>query len=136
MKQKADRYNPISPELIFTVTNPSVLSVLLLLLIAFNKSHHLSETAIWMVSIICIVYFDSGNICLFRMHAKAEFIRNQFSNDYLSKKTSLEILILSFYWDSMPGILILLKAPPILLTTVVALLAGSIVTACLISFTG
>jgi len=129
MKQKVDRITKFA-RLICNITNPSVLSVLLLLLIAFTKSNKLSESALWMGVIFALYILIPVIYVYLRMHISGIHSKSVFVLITYLKKHPSDILILSFLLG-IPCLvtLILLKAPAILLTTVVALLAGSIVTA-------
>jgi hypothetical protein len=100
------------------------------LLIAFTKSKKLSETAIWMGVLFALYILIPVMYVYFRMHVSGIHSKSVFVLITYLKKHPSDILILSFLLG-IPClvILILLKAPAILLTTVVALLAGSIVTA-------
>jgi hypothetical protein len=129
MKQKTDRTTQLA-RVVSTITNPSVLSVLLLLLIAFNKAHKPSEAASWVMVIIALYILIPVIYVFFRMHTKGNRSKSIFELITYLKKHPFDILILSFLLG-IPCLLLLiwLKAPAILLATVVALLAGSIVTA-------
>ena len=129
MKPKTNRITRLA-RVVSTVTNPSVLSVLLLLLIAFNKSHQPSDAASWMAVIIAFYILIPVIYVFFRMHTKGYHSKSIFNLITYLKKHPFDILILSLILG-IPCLLLLiwLKAPAILLATVVALLAGSIVTA-------
>ena len=129
MRQKVDRITQFA-RVVSTVTNPSVLSVLLLLLIALNKSHNPPETESWMLVIIALYILIPVIYVFFRMHTKGNHSKSIFELITYLKKHPFDILILSFLLG-IPCLLLLiwLKAPAMLLATVVALLAGSIVTA-------
>jgi hypothetical protein len=116
--------------LIADLTNPSVLSVLLLLLIAFLKSHKPSDAVVWMGVIFALYILIPVGYVYFRMHVSGIRSKSIFVLITFLKKHPRDILILSVVLG-IPCLvsLILLKAPPILLAPVTALLAGSIVTA-------
>jgi len=116
--------------LIADLTNPSVLSVLLLLLIAFLKSHKPSDAVVWMGVIFALYILIPVGYVYFRMQVSGIRSKSIFVLITFLKKHPRDILILSVVLG-IPCLvsLILLKAPPILLAPVTALLAGSIVTA-------
>jgi hypothetical protein len=129
MAQQTDRTDRAA-RLIANVTNPSVLSVLLLLLIAFLKSHNPSEAAVWMGVIFALYILIPVLYVYFRMRTSGIRSKSILVLITFLKKHPRDILILSVVLG-IPCLilLILLKAPAILLATVAALLAGSIVTA-------
>ena len=129
MEQKTDRTNRAA-RLIADLTNPSVLSVLLLLLIAFLKSHRPSDAAVWMGVIFALYILIPVVYVYLRMHASGIRSKSILVLITFLKKHPKDILILSVVLG-IPclTLLILLKAPAILLAPVAALLAGSIVTA-------
>jgi len=129
MKQKTDKTDRAA-RLIADLTNPSVLSVLLLLLIAFLKSHRPSDAAVWMGIIFALYILIPVGYVYFRMQASGIRSKSILVLITFLKKHPRDILILSVVLG-IPCLilLILLKAPAILLAPVMALLAGSIVTA-------
>ena len=129
MKQKVDRITQFA-HVVSNVTNPSVLSVILLLIIAFNKSHKPSEAAAWMFVIIALYILIPVVYVFFRMDTKGNHSRSILELITFLKKHPYDILILSVVLG-IPCLvlLVLLKAPAILLAPVAALLIGSIVTA-------
>jgi hypothetical protein len=111
-------------------TNPSVLSIILLLLIAFTKSCKMSESVIY-ISIIVVFYVLIPVVYVYlRTSAVGNHFKTVHELSEFLKKRPADILILAFLLG-LPCFFILwyFKAPTILLTTVTALLAGSIVTA-------
>ena len=129
MEPKTDRTNRAA-KLIADLTNPSVLSVLLLLMIAFLKSHKPSEAAVWMGVIFALYILIPVVYVYLRMQASGIRSKSILVLITFLKKHPKDILILSVVLG-IPCLmlLILLKAPAILLAPVAALLAGSIVTA-------
>ncbi len=129
MEQKTDRTNRAA-KLIADLTNPSVLSVLLLLLIAFLKSHKPSEAVVWMGVIFALYILIPVVYVYLRMQASGIRSKSILVLITFLKKHPKDILILSVVLG-IPCLvfLILLKAPAILLAPVAALLTGSIVTA-------
>ena len=129
MKQKIYRTTNIA-KIITGLTNPSVLSVLLLLLIAFTKSHKPFEAAVWMGIIFALYILIPVVYVYFRMQASGIRSKSVFELITFLKKHPIDILILSFVLG-IPCFLTLtfLKAPTILLATILALLTGSIVAA-------
>jgi len=129
MKHTTDRTDRAA-RWIADLTNPSVLSVLLLLLIAFLKSHRPQDAAVWMGVIFALYILIPVGYVYFRMRASGIPSKSIFVLITFLKKHPRDILILSVVLG-IPCLvlLILLKAPGILLAPVAALLAGSIVTA-------
>ncbi len=129
MKQKTDRTDRAA-KWIADFTNPSVLSVLLLLLIAFLKSHKPSDAVVWMGVIFALYILIPVGYVYFRMQASGIRSKSILVLITFLKKHPRDILILSVVLG-IPCLvlLIVLKAPAILLAPVAALLAGSIVTA-------
>ena len=129
MKHTTDRTNRAARR-IADLTNPSVLSVLLLLLIAFLKSHRPQDAAVWMGVIFALYILIPVGYVYFRMRASGIPSKSIFVLITFLKKHPRDILILSVVLG-IPCLvlLILLKAPGILLAPVAALLVGSIVTA-------
>lgn len=129
MQQKTDKTTKIA-KIIADFTNPSILSVLLLLLIAFLKSHKPSDAAVWMGVIFALYIFIPVIYVYFRMQVSGIRSKSIFVLITFLKKHPNDILILSVILG-IPCLILLiwLKAPAILLATVAALLAGSTVTA-------
>jgi len=129
MKHTTDRTDRAA-RWIADLTNPSVLSVLLLLLIAFLKSHRPQDAAVWMGVIFALYILIPVGYVYFRMRASGIPSKSIFVLITFLKKHPRDILILSVVLG-IPCLvlLILLKAPGILLAPVAALLGGSIVTA-------
>ncbi|MGA9697183.1 MAG: hypothetical protein WBQ62_12315 [Dehalococcoidales bacterium] len=129
MKHTTDRTDRAA-RWIADLTNPSVLSVLLLLLIAFLKSHRPQDAAVWMGVIFALYILIPVGYVYFRMRASGIPSKSIFVLITFLKKHPRDILILSVVLG-IPCLvlLILLKAPGILLAPVAALLVGSIVTA-------
>jgi hypothetical protein len=129
MNPNTDRTNRAA-RLIADLTNPSVLGVLLLLLIAFLKSHKPTEAAVWMGVIFALYILIPAVYVYLRMQANGIRSKSILVLITFLKKHPKDILILSVVLG-IPCLvfLILLKAPPILLAPVAALLIGSIVTA-------
>jgi hypothetical protein len=129
MIAKDDRATHIA-KIVTGLTNPSILSVLLLLLIAFTKSSKPSGAAVWMAVIFAFYIFIPVLYVYFRMQASGIRSKSVFEIITFLKKHPVDILILSFVLG-IPCLLVLifLKAPTMLLAPVIALLAGSIITA-------
>ncbi|MGP8080154.1 MAG: hypothetical protein ACLPVI_06555 [Dehalococcoidales bacterium] len=128
MKQKIYRTTNIA-KIITGLTNPSVLSVLLLLLIAFTKSHK-PTAAVWMGVIFALYILIPAVYVYLRMQASGIRSKSVFELITFLKNHPIDILILSFVLG-IPCFLTLtfLKAPTILLATILALLTGPIVAA-------
>ncbi len=111
-------------------TNPSILSPLTLLLIAYTKCSNMRE----LISLVAIIILFFILIPVIYVYIRTCNSGNR-TNSVIELTTFLkqhprDILILALLLGlSCLAILLFLKAPTILISTIVALLAGSIVTA-------
>jgi hypothetical protein len=115
--------------IVIKLTNPSILSVILLLLIAFAKPETLRESLGW-ISLIFITYMVIPVIYLYtRTKLNLKQLKSIVELTIFLKTHPIDILILALCLG-IPCLFILLAfhAPTILTTTVIALVAGSIVT--------
>jgi hypothetical protein len=115
--------------IVIKLTNPSILSVILLLLIAFAKPETLHESLGW-ISLIFITYMVIPVIYLYtRTKLNLKQLKSIVELTIFLKTHPVDILILALCLG-IPCLFILLAfhAPAILTTTVIALVAGSIVT--------
>jgi hypothetical protein len=111
-------------------TNPCVLSVVILLLIAITKSSNVRELAGW-IAIILLFFVLIPVVYLYVKTSKSgNSIKSVFELTIFLKQHPRDILILALLLG-LPCLAILwfIKAPVILISTLVALIAGSIVTA-------
>jgi hypothetical protein len=111
-------------------TNPSILSVLLVLLIAFTKSDRFSNSLVF-IGVISVFYILIPVLYVYlRTKSTGKHLKSVYALTVFLKKRPADILILAFLLG-LPCLIILcyLNAPIILIQTVVALLAGSITAA-------
>jgi hypothetical protein len=101
-----------------------------LLLIAYTSAHNVHELASWVALILLFFVLIPAIYVYFRIHGSGERIKSVVKLTTFLKQHPGDILILAL----LPGLACLatlsfLKAPTILISTIVALLAVSIVTA-------
>jgi hypothetical protein len=111
-------------------TNPCVLSVVTLLLIAITKSSNMRELVGWIVIILPFFVLIPVVYLYVRASKSGNSIKSVFELTIFLKQHPRDILILALLLG-LPclAILWLIKAPAILISTLVALIAGSVVTA-------
>jgi hypothetical protein len=112
------------------ITNPSILSPVILLLIACTESNGIRE----LISLTAIIILFFMIIPVVYVYIRISSIGNRTKSvielTTFLKRHPKDILILALLLGlSCLAILLFLKAPTILISTVVALIAGSIVTA-------
>ena len=110
-------------------TSPTILSVIILLLIAFTKSKNLSESIEWVAIILLFFVFIPVVYVLVRTSRSGNQTKSLVELNKFLKQHPADILILALSLG-LPCLIILwfFEAPAILISTIVALLAGSIVT--------
>jgi len=110
-------------------TSPTILSVIILLLIAFTKSKNLSESIEWVAIILLFFVFIPVVYVLVRTSRSGKQTKSLVELNKFLKQHPADILILALSLG-LPCLIILwfFEAPAILISTIVALLAGSIVT--------
>lgn len=110
-------------------TSPTILSVIILLLIAFTKSKNLSESIEWVAIILLFFVVIPVVYVLVRTSRSGNQTKSLVELNKFLKQHPADILILALSLG-LPCLLILrfFEAPAILISTIVALLAGSIVT--------
>jgi len=131
MEGKVTRLNYLA-RAITRVTNPCILSVLVLLLIAGTESTDARALVAWVMTVLLLL------VLMPLVYIYIRTFRNISSTKLLAAPTVFlkqrpgDILILSFLLG-LPCLVILLflEAPPFMLRTLLALLAGSIVAALL-----
>ena len=111
-------------------SNPPILSVLILLLIAYTKANNADELIGWVAAILLFFVLIPSIYVYLRIHRSRDRIKSVAKLTTFLKQHPIDILILAL----LPGLICLatlsiLKAPTVLISTVVALLAVSIVTA-------
>ena len=111
-------------------SNPPILSVLVLLLIAYTRTNNVRELVGWVVMILLFFVLIPTIYVYLRIHRSGDRIKSVVKLTTFLKQHPGDILILAL----LPGLTCLLtlsflKAPTILISAVVALLAVSIVTA-------
>jgi len=111
-------------------TNPTILSVIILLLIAFTKSNDLIESVGWFAVILLFFVFIPVVYVVIRISRSDKQPKSPVELTKFLKRHPADILILALLLG-LPCLITLwfLKAPPILLSTIAALLTGSVVTA-------
>ena len=111
-------------------TNPTILSVIILLLIAFTKSNDLSESVGWFAIILIFFVFIPVVYVLIRISRSEKQPKSPVELTKFLKRHPADILIMAIFLG-LPCLIILwfLKAPAVLIDTVAALLTGSVVTA-------
>ncbi len=117
-------------QLITRFTNPCILSVVTLLLIAYTKSSNVRELVGW-VAIIFLFFVVMPTVCIYaRTSRSGNRIRSVFELTIFLKQHPRDILILALLLG-LPclAIMLFLKAPAALLSSIVALITSSIVTA-------
>ena len=110
-------------------TSPTILSVIILLLIAFTKSKNLSESIEWVAIILLFFVVIPVVYVLVRTSRSGNQTKSLVELNKFLKQHPADILILALSLG-LPCLIILwfFEAPAILISTIVALLAGSIVT--------
>lgn len=110
-------------------TSPTILSVIILLLIAFTKSKNLSESIEWVAIILLFFVFIPVVYVLVKTSRSGNQTKSLVELNKFLKQHPADILILALSLG-LPCLIILwfFEAPAILISTIVALLAGSIVT--------
>jgi hypothetical protein len=110
-------------------TNPTILSVITLLLIAFTKSSSVPESVGYFAIILLFFVFIPAVYVLIRASRSGNKIKSVIELTKFLKQHPVDILIMALLLG-LPSLIILgfLKAPVVLTATVAALLAGSIVT--------
>ena len=128
MQSKTPRLTYLA-RVISGITNPCILSILILFLIVWTESNGLPQMIAWLATIL--IFFVS--IPAVYVYFKTSGIENRFKSlvgltKYL-KQHPLQILFLALLLGlSCIAVLAFIKASPILIATVVALLAGSVIT--------
>lgn len=110
-------------------TNPTILSVITLLLIAFTKSSSILESVGYFAIIVLFFVFIPAVYVLLRTSRSGIHTKSVVELTKFLKRHPLDILIMALLLG-LPCLIILwlLKSPTALISTVTALLAGSIVT--------
>lgn len=110
-------------------TNPTILSVIILLLVAFTKSNSLSESVGWFAIILLFFVFIPVVYLLVRTSRSGNQTKSVVELTKFLKRHPIDILVMALFLG-FPCLITLwfYKAPPILISTVAALLCGSIVT--------
>jgi hypothetical protein len=110
-------------------TNPTILSVITLLLIAFTKSNNLLESVGYFAIILLFFVFIPAVYVLLRASRKGNQTKSLVGLTKFLKQHPFDILVMALLLG-LPCLIILwfLEAPAGLISTVMALLAGSIVT--------
>ena len=110
-------------------TSPTILSVIILLLIAFTKSKNLSESIEWVAIILLFFVVIPVVYVLVKTSRSGNQTKSLVELNKFLKQHPADILILALSLG-LPCLIILwfFEAPAILISTIVALLAGSIVT--------
>jgi hypothetical protein len=110
-------------------TNPTILSVITLLLIAFTKSSNLLESVGYFAIILLFFVFIPAVYVLLRASRSGNQTKSLVGLTKFLKQHPIDILVIALLLG-LPCLIILwfLKAPVALSSTVAALLAGSIVT--------
>ena len=129
MEQKITRSTYLA-QAISRFSNPPILSVLILLLIAYTKANNVGELVVWVATLLLFFVLIPAVYVYFRIHSSGARIKSLVKLTTFLKQHPGDILILAL----LPGLACLatlsfLKAPTILISTVVALLTVSIVTA-------
>lgn len=117
-------------QVISKFTNPTILSVIFLLLIAFTKSKNLSESGGWFAIMLLFFVFIPVVYVLIRISRSEKQTKSPVELTKFLKRHPGDILFLALLLG-LPCLITMwfLKAPPILFSTVAALLTGSVVTA-------
>ena len=129
MEQKVTRSTYLA-QAVSRFSNPPILSVLILLLIAYTKANNIRELAGWVAMILLFFVLIPAVYVYLKIHRSGDHIKSVVKLTTFLKRHPVDILILAL----LPGLACLatlsfLKAPTILISTVVALLAVSIVIA-------
>ena len=110
-------------------TNPTILSVITLLLIAYTKSNSIRESVGWFAIILLFFVFIPVVYLLVRTSLSGNQTKSVVELTKFLKRHPADILIMALFLG-FPCLITLwfLKAPAVLISTVAALLAGSTVT--------
>ena len=110
-------------------TNPTILSVITLLLIAFTKSNSLRESFGWFAIILLFFVFIPVVYLLVRTSRSGNQTKSVVELTKFLKRHPIDILVMASFLG-FPCLITLwfLKAPTILISTVAALFTGSVVT--------
>ena len=110
-------------------TNPTILSVIILLLVAFTKSNSLSESVGWFAIILLFFVFIPVVYLLVRTSLSGNQTKSVVELTKFLKRHPIDILVMALLLG-FPCLITLwfLKTPAVLISTNIALLAGSIVT--------
>ena len=129
MEDKVTRSTYIA-RVVARFTNPTILSVVILLLIASTKSNNVRELAGW-VAIVLLFFVVIPVVYVYvKISRSGNRIKSVFELTTYLKRYPRDILVLALVLGlSCLAILSFLEAPTILISTIVALLAGAIVTA-------
>ena len=116
-------------QVISKFTNPTILSVITLLLIAFTKSSNVLESVGYFAIILLFFVFIPAVYVLMRTSRSGNQTKSLVGLTKFLKQHPIDILVIALLLG-LPCLIILwfLKAPVALSSTVAALLAGSIVT--------
>ena len=116
-------------QIISKFTNPTILSVIILLLIAFTKSSSMIESNEYFAIIILFFVFIPAVYVLIRTSRNGNQTKSVVELTKFLKRHPIDIIVMALFLG-LPCLTILwfLKAPAVLTATVAALLAGSIVT--------
>jgi hypothetical protein len=116
-------------QIISKFTNPTILSVITLLLIAFTKSNNMSESVKWFAILLLFFVFIPVVYLLVRTSWSGNQTKSVIELTKFLKRHPADILIMALLLG-VPCLITLwfLKAPAVLISAVAALLAGSIVT--------
>jgi hypothetical protein len=110
-------------------TNPTILSVLMLLLIALTKSSNMLESVGYFAIILLCFVFIPAVYVLIRASRSGNQTKSLVGLTKFLKQHPIDILIMAIFLG-LPCLIILwfLKAPAVLIDTVAALVTGSMVT--------
>ena len=110
-------------------TNPTILSVITLLLIAFTKSNSLRESFGWFAIILLFFVFIPVVYLLVRTSRSGNQTKSVVELTKFLKRHPIDILVMALFLG-FPCLITIwfLNAPAVLISTVAALVAGSIVT--------
>ena len=128
MEHQVTRFTYVA-QAISKFTNPTILSVITLLLIAFTKSSNVLESVGYFAIILLLFVFIPAVYVLMRTSRSGNQTKSLVGLTKFLKQHPIDILVIALLLG-LPCLIILwfLKAPVALSSTVAALLAGSIVT--------
>jgi len=128
LEKQATRLTNIA-QVVSKCTNPAILSVITLLLMVFTKSTSVRESINWYAIILLFFVFIPAVYILLRTSGDRKRIKTMVELSKFLKQHPVDILGMALLLG-IPCLLILwyIKAPPVLIATIAALLAGSIVT--------